>query len=174
MIYKPGKYNLNADALSRNIQVQGNECKVLTRNQAKKEKVIIVENEHNTLENINILFNERNYENCLKYMQDNKEIYVSNLAEKSISQYQINNEIIFVMQDAVILLKTNMFQHYFNRNYIFYMIENGYYKIYIVMDKSNEYQMDFEQIFKTMSIIRNFLLEKIKKMYVSSKNQIQN
>lgn len=143
IIYKPGKLNLPADCLSRyvpentsnsnvnSVGIHDLECNVLTRAATRKREEMEVDKSAITMgateiesNEWKVLIDEQKYENCLLFMDKFKDLYVNNLIEKNAVSKKIENEIMFVLKDAIVLMKSDIVSI---ANNLFLQVDNGIY-----------------------------------------------
>lgn len=146
VIYKPGKYNVNADALSR-IRPTNTmpipEINVITRTGKNTKET----QKENYTKNINIT--EKSYDDCIKYIQQHFD-YGKEVDEQSIiniNTKNIKNQFFFVPNTPNNNVNLN------NKNNIAWKSENENYFFYLITHNNLDYKLLFELIYDLKLIL---------------------
>lgn len=203
IVYKPGKNNVNADALSRNIEdTKENEnvyeCNAVTRAAAKKSQNIEnskdksvspdsnsneicetlepIEKEAQTNANenrMNKLLNHKTFDNCLQYIQEFHH-YGNEICELNIT-HKTKNENHFYLLSNKNFFELNI-EHTKIAEHIYMKHENNIYVFYLTIKNDINNEIEYEEFFTIMSDLLKHLqiLELRKICCIKAQNTFEN
>lgn len=159
VVYKPGKSNNVADALSRYVP----ECNVVTRSAKRKETQIESQCETNRPTDISQPINaeykhlllNKNFENCLNFISKYN-VTENCINEANISQMNKNESQLFlVTPDSVLLMQNEIIK----LNDSIYLLKENNFTFYLTVKNSSRNELEFDKFYEIMTNFKVVLSE---------------